>query len=691
MPLPMRNALDAQQTWATFKDWLMRLYDHTADFGLRYYGPLSANPTLNPLGEAMQAGDTYYSIPLKYLKVYNGTNWERWAEEVAAIAAIAADVAEVELRKVLALAIDIPAAIASIAATVNRGAWIADARTYAIKDIVSVSGTWYICVAAHSTTLASVFATDALTKWRVYQGMNSGDLGYEVLDVQATLDDAKSMANYTALRAYTGRATGIRITTPGIDGLFQRRGTTSLVDNGGTIIVDASGRAWERLFVGSVSVKWFGAKGDGATDDYAAIMAANNSATYGGIAGPSLFFPPGRYFCSQTFDLNRRSFWFGNSQSTGNPQDGDTALIFPANITGIVVNSYNTGGGTTLATPTTGADSSVFEDFSVVSLGASTDGSKPGIWLRARAAIRGVSVRNFGGEGILVQASVGAGGAGEGNANNFRIAGGRISGNKKDGIKIIGADANAGTVDGVDSSQNSGWGINDSSFLGNELSGLHTAGNLLGAYCTTNINCRSVFTGCYSESDQPPSSIISPALSIGGQHAAGFAGNAPHISSEQGEMYVSRAITSRKPYNGQFQTTTIGGNSTAGEYLRLAHNNGGGAWRLKDVGTGGVLRFDYSNADNAVAFAITGPGTTSTFGRSAPVPYAFAVDRFFLGGSTGIFYKNHTTEVNAPTTGNWSQGDIAYALQPAASGFLGWVCVTSGTPGVWKTFGAISA
>ncbi|MBH1957165.1 MAG: hypothetical protein I8H70_00570 [Burkholderiales bacterium] len=53
MPLPMRNALDVQQTWATFKDWLLRLYDHTADFELRYYGPLSADPTLNPLGEAV--------------------------------------------------------------------------------------------------------------------------------------------------------------------------------------------------------------------------------------------------------------------------------------------------------------------------------------------------------------------------------------------------------------------------------------------------------------------------------------------------------------------------------------------------------------------------------------------------------------------------------------------------------------
>ena len=45
----------------------------------------------------------------------------------------------------------------------------------------------------------------------------------------------------------------------------------------------------------------------------------------------------------------------------------------------------------------------------------------------------------------------------------------------------------------------------------------------------------------------------------------------------------------------------------------------------------------------------------------------------------------------APTAGNWGVGDIVYALTPTASGFIGWVCVTAGTPGTWKTFGPISA
>lgn len=56
------------------------------------------------------------------------------------------------------------------------------------------------------------------------------------------------------------------------------------------------------------------------------------------------------------------------------------------------------------------------------------------------------------------------------------------------------------------------------------------------------------------------------------------------------------------------------------------------------------------------------------------------------------FRSKRTTErTNAPTTGTWEVGDIVWNSAPAASGFIGWVCTTAGTPGTWKTFGAITA
>lgn len=64
-------------------------------------------------------------------------------------------------------------AIATIEALNSRGAW-APATAYALKDLVSESGTWYVCVAAHTSSAA--FATDSASKWRVHQGVIAADL-----------------------------------------------------------------------------------------------------------------------------------------------------------------------------------------------------------------------------------------------------------------------------------------------------------------------------------------------------------------------------------------------------------------------------------------------------------------------------------------------------------------------------------
>lgn len=86
-----------------------------------------------------------------------------------------------------------------------------------------------------------------------------------------------SLQSYAELRAYTGSGTTVDITTSGIWGRFHRvdSDTTSL-DNGGTVLVGASNRRWKRQYTGGVHVEWFGAKGDGTTNDTAAFQAAVN-------------------------------------------------------------------------------------------------------------------------------------------------------------------------------------------------------------------------------------------------------------------------------------------------------------------------------------------------------------------------------------------------------------------------------
>lgn len=45
----------------------------------------------------------------------------------------------------------------------------------------------------------------------------------------------------------------------------------------------------------------------------------------------------------------------------------------------------------------------------------------------------------------------------------------------------------------------------------------------------------------------------------------------------------------------------------------------------------------------------------------------------------------------APTAGTAARGDIVWHRSPVAAGHIGWICVTAGSPGTWKTFGSIAA
>ena len=54
-------------------------------------------------------------------------------------------------------------------------------------------------------------------------------------------------------------------------------------------------------------------------------------------------------------------------------------------------------------------------------------------------------------------------------------------------------------------------------------------------------------------------------------------------------------------------------------------------------------------------------------------------------------HGGHNVGSAAPTSGTWAKGRIVYDETPDASGFMGWVCTTPGSPGTWKTFAPVSA
>ena len=74
------------------------------------------------------------------------------------------------------------------------------------------------------------------------------------------------------------------------------------------------------------------------------------------------------------------------------------------------------------------------------------------------------------------------------------------------------------------------------------------------------------------------------------------------------------------------------------------------------------------------------------FGSNTFVGAALTYLTTSLGGRCPGVYMDVT-----PTGGTWKVGDVVNKLTPTAGGTIGWVCTTAGTPGTFKTFGAISA
>lgn len=61
-----------------------------------------------------------------------------------------------------------------------------------------------------------------------------------------------------------------------------------------------------------------------------------------------------------------------------------------------------------------------------------------------------------------------------------------------------------------------------------------------------------------------------------------------------------------------------------------------------------------------------------------------------LAESMKIAGKKHTVASEKPTNGSHAQGDIVWNSSPNPTGYVGWICVRSGSPGEWKAFGAIA-
>lgn len=187
------------------------------------------------------------------------------------------------------------------------------------------------------------------------------------------------------------------------------------VDNKGTIIVAADGGRWKLCSSNDLSVKQFGAKGDGSTDDYVAIQAALDFMVTQG--GGILRFPAGTYKSNTTLLLN----------GTGTNQNSSNLVIQGA---GMLVTKIDFSGA-----------------------GVSTDGVQ--VTGASRWIVDGLSVVNSKAVGINVNSTQVPGGSTY--VSRFAMKNIIVDGSTSHGIRF--ANTYMGELENIESRNNGGYGF----------------------------------------------------------------------------------------------------------------------------------------------------------------------------------------------------------------------------------------
>lgn len=427
-----------------------------------------------------------------------------------------------------------------------------------------------------------------------------------------------------------------------------------LVSSKLSLLTDSYNAQAKTLITPVYNVVGYGAKGDGVTDDTAAIQAAIDAAI---AAKGTVFFPPGSYVVTAKLNLTAispvanvgqfglmiRGSGMGSAivcQSTADVLfDFDAGATTDLQVFMSDLFMYNPGGATIALRLGRMSRYSSFERLRMY-------GFKNGIrFMRETYGIdfRDLYIRGSTNEAIIVdQTSLGTSGV----ITELRFFGGYIDNN---GTSVASGDATLPTIFLYRTSNAKFYGV---VFEGNYAGGIKTYGI-----------CEDIlFSGCRFEE-------ISMRFGTSGHI---------HILDTG-----SRNITFE---DCKFAYDRDGTDGTKTYYLMWASDKG-------PVNFRGCNFFELTNTTPTDMFGTT-PTTSVVSVRDCTVGndagyYKVVIPLRYEGVSIGA--TRHAYGSAAPTTGTWSLGDIVYNTSPVAAGKIGWVCITAGTPGTWKAFGAIDA
>ncbi len=468
---------------------------------------------------------------------------------------------------------------------------------------------------------------------------------------------------------------------------------STLADNGGSVIkpnsigVGSPGR-WIGIFENDIyNLKRFGAKADygsGNTNNSPIIQTVIDSLTQGSVI--TLFIPAGKYYCLNTINVVDKPIHL-EGEGTEAYSVGVSKLMFPVSKVGISWTRTITYG---------------YQKGAIKNLVIEAEAKNPldvfpflynGIEISSVTTVSHVRVIGFSGNGIQITSAVGLGT--DASLSYFEKV--VSSNNNGSGFYIGGPDVNQISFIGCDVRDNSRYGFEDASFLGNQYFGCSGHANTLGHFYCVGLNAYSTYVGCYGEGDGSAASTITSPYStvVGGIHANGLS-NAPYWA---GFKMYNKGLNFIKNDPGSGQDIGIGLHEGQMDF----YGPGGEAFYLKNKSAYPGTYFSMEAGINAPGesqlWEMLGIGQILRIPYEAQIPFpsnlpprylrhaTHAFRQIYLNGKfVGFTFDNLQTQLNNGyySTVNYHQGDLFFNARYDGSNPIGWMCYSNGSVGVYS-------